>query len=281
MNEQNGAYLTLKISRELFHKSPEGLAPEERRKVDTVARRQRELETLILGTPEAVQVMLPDSSVQNSLMEIRARYSSDDEYQADLERIGLDADTLRREIERDLTVEAVLERVGSHAATVSETDVEIFYFMHKDRFTKPETRVLRHILVTINDAMPGNERDAARAKIEAIRARLLKDPGRFEEQTLKHSECPTAMNGGLLGTVPRGQLYAELEPVAFALVTGELSAVAESPIGFHLLRCDRIEPGHTLTLNQSRDRIRSHLGDQRRRICQKSWINGLRQKEVA
>lgn len=281
MNEQNGAYLTLKISRELFHKSPEGLAPEERRKVDTVARRQRELETLILGTPEAAQVMLPESSVQNSLMEIRARYGSDDEYQADLERIGLGADTLRREIERDLTVEAVLERVGSHAATVSETDVEIFYFMHKDRFTKPETRVLRHILVTINDAMPGNERDAARAKIEAIRARLLKDPGRFEEQALKHSECPTAMNGGLLGTVPRGQLYAELEPVAFALVTGELSAVAESPIGFHILRCDRIEPGHTLTLNQSRDRIRSHLGDQRRRICQKSWINGLRQKEVA
>lgn len=281
MNELNGAYLTLKISRELFQKSPEGLAPEERRKVDTVARRQRELETLILGTPEAAQVILTESSVQNSLMEIRARYGSDDEYQADLERIGVDADTLRREIERDLTVEAVLERVGSHAATVSETDVEIFYFMHKDRFAKPETRVLRHILVTINDAVPGNERDVARAKIEAIRARLLKDPSRFEEQALKHSECPTAMNGGLLGTVPRGQLYAELEPAAFALVTGELSAVAESPIGFHILRCDRIEPSHTLTLNQSRERIRSHLGDQRKRICQKSWINGLRQKEAA
>ena len=66
-----------------------------------------------------------------------------------------------------------------------------------------------------------------------------------------------------------------------ALVAGVFSAVAESPIGFHILRCDRIEPGHTLTLNQSRDRIRSHLGDQRRRICQKSWINGLRQKEAA
>lgn len=276
-----GAYLTLKISRELFHKSPEGLAPEERRKVDTVARRQRELETLILGTPEAANVMLPESSVQNSLMEIRARYGSDDEYQADLERIGLDADTLRCEIERDLTVEAVLERVGSHAATVSETDVEIFYFMHKERFTKPETRSLRHILITINDAMPGNERDTAREKIEAIRARLLKDPSRFEEQALKHSECPTAMNGGLLGNVAAGQLYAELEPIAFLLAVGEISPVAESPIGFHIMRCDSINAGHTLTLNQSRERIRTHLGDQRRRICQKSWINGLRQKEAA
>ncbi|MCK9282692.1 MAG: nitrogen fixation protein NifM [Rhodocyclaceae bacterium] len=271
-----GAYLTLKLARDLFRKSPEGLEPDERRRVARVAAHQRELETLILSTPEAASVTLPESSVESSLAEIRTRYESEGEYHADLQRIGLAAASLRREIERDLTVEAVLERIGSRAAKVSDTDVEIFYFMHKERFVRPETRTLRHILITINDALPGSERGAALAKIEAIRSRLLKDAKRFEEQALKHSECPTAMNGGLLGAMPKGQLYAELEPVAFALAVGQLSAVAESPLGLHILRCDAVTPQRQATLNEVRPRIHDHLADQRRKICQKSWINGLK-----
>jgi len=276
-----GAYLTLKLARDLFRKSPERLEPDERRRVESVAAKQRELESLILSTPEAASVSLPDSSVESSLMEIRARYESDDDYHADLERIGLDPAMLRREVERDLTVDAVLERIGSRAARVSDTDVEIFYFMHKERFVRPETRTLRHILVTINDTLPGSERSAALAKIETVRARLVKDPKRFAEQALKHSECPTAMNGGLLGTLPRGQLYAELEPVAFALAVGQLSDVVESPIGFHVLRCDAIVPQRLAALDDVRTRIHDHLAGQRKKICQKSWINGLRREATA
>lgn len=271
-----GAYLTLKLARELFRKSPDRLEPAERRRLDTVAARQQELETLILSTPEAASVALPESSVASSLDGIRARYESETDYQADLECSGLSPASLRREVERDLIVEAVLERIGSRAARVSDTEVELFYFIHKARFVRSETRTLRHILITLNEALPGNEPDAARARIETIRLRLLKDAKRFEEQALKHSECPTAMNGGLLGVVSRGQLYPELEPAAFALAIGEISAVAESPMGLHLLRCDAIDPPRTLALAEAWERIRRHLDEQRRKACQKSWINALR-----
>lgn len=281
MSESGAVYLSLKIARQLFSKSLEALAPEERARVDSVAVRQREIEALILSAPEAVSVMLPTSSVDSNLMDIRARYGSDDDYQADLQGLGLDEASLRAAVERDMRVEAVLEKVGARAAAVSDTDVEIFWFMHKDRFRRAETRVLRHILVTVNDSLEGNERQTARDKIEAIRARLLKSPERFEEQALKHSECPTAMNGGLLGTAPRGQLYPELEEVAFALAVGELSTVAESELGFHILRCDAINAEHTLSLAEAKPKIREHLEQQRRSICQKSWINALRRKATA
>lgn len=36
--------------------------------------------------------------------------------------------------------------------------VEIFWLIHKDRFRRAETRVLRHILVTINARLPSSER---------------------------------------------------------------------------------------------------------------------------
>lgn len=281
MNEAGRIYLSLKLAAKLFQKPLEALAADELRRVGTVAAKQREIETLILKTPEAATVMLPESSIAASLKEIRARYASDEDYQADLERIGLDAAALRQAVLSDMRVEAVLEKVGARAAAVSDTEAEIFWFMHKERFRRAETRVLRHILVTINEQLPGNERDAARAKIDTIRSRLLKQAERFEEQALKHSECPTALNGGLLGAVPRGQLYAELEAAAFVLAAGELSAVVESELGFHLLRCDAITEAHSLSLAEARSGIRQHLEQQRRGTCQKSWINALRRQAVA
>ncbi|MDP1611826.1 MAG: nitrogen fixation protein NifM [Sulfuritalea sp.] len=281
MNEAGGVYLTLKLAARLFAKPLEALAADELQRVRSVATRQLELEALILATPEAARVMLPEASIAASLQEIRGRYAGDEDYHADLDRIGLDAAALRQAVERDMRVEAVLEKVGARAAAVSDTEVEIFWFMHQQRFRRAETRVLRHILITINETLPGNERDAARSRIEAIRARLLKSPERFAEQALKHSECPTAMNGGLLGTVPRGQLYPELEAVAFAMAGNTLSAPVESELGYHLIHCETINPERQSQLAEVRQTIRDHLEQQRRGTCQKSWINSLRRQAAA
>jgi nitrogen fixation protein NifM len=280
MDEAGSVYLSLKLAAKLYRKPLEALAAEELQRVRTVAARQRELETLILTTAEAGSVMLPAASIETSLAEIRQRYDSEDDFHADLERIGLDAASLRQAVERDMVVEAVLEKVGAGATAVSDTEVEIFWFMHKQRFLRPETRVLRHILITINEDLPGNERDAARAKIDAIHARLLKEPARFGEQALKHSECPTALNGGLLGTVPRGQLYPELEAVAFAMNEGALSTAVESELGYHLICCETIHPERQLPFAEARANIRDHLEQQRRGVCQKSWIKSLRHQAL-
>jgi nitrogen fixation protein NifM len=269
------AYLTLKLAHQLYHKSPDGLAEEERRHVTRVAARQREIEQRILASPQAALVVLPEASVAACLKDIRDRYPDEAEFEADLARSGLAVDSLREAVERDLKVEAVLEQVAAATQAVNDTEVEIFYLQHHERFLRPEMRSLRHILVTINDDLPGSTRAAAIAKTDAIRARLVSHPERFAEQALKHSECPTAMNGGLLGRVPRGKLYPEVEEVAFALAVGELSAVVESQLGFHLVLCDAIEPQATVPLADVREKVREHLATARRSAAQKSWIAGL------
>jgi nitrogen fixation protein NifM len=155
----------------------------------------------------------------------------------------------------------MLEANGIHdpVAEISDTDVEIFYHLHQPRIRRPETRVLRHILITLNDEFFENRLPQAQARINDIRKTLIDDPQRFAELALKHSECPTSLNGGLLGTVQRGQLYPELEPVAFTLQTGELSPIAKSPMGLHLLRCDSIQPARELSLAEASPSICRHL----------------------
>lgn len=55
-------------------------------------------------------MILPENSIDASLTEIRGRYGNDQDYQSDLERIGLNAHSLRQAVARDMVVEAVLER---------------------------------------------------------------------------------------------------------------------------------------------------------------------------
>ncbi|QIK38541.1 nitrogen fixation protein NifM [Caldichromatium japonicum] len=275
MTEAASPWLVLKLAHEFYGKSPQALAAEESRRIAVIAQRQAEIERRVLASVEAAGVVLPAAIIERALAEIRARYDSEDDYRADLMRADLSPDSLRAAVEHDLLVEAVLERVAGRAPMVSDTDVEIFYLQNHAKFAKPETRTLRHILVTINDALPGSERHAAAAKIAAILARLRKDPTRFAEQALKHSECPTAMNGGLLGTLPRGQLYAALDAVAFALPAGSLSDIVESPLGFHILWCEKIDPARTVPLAEAREKVRAHLTEQRRQAAQKAWIASL------
>ena len=275
MPEQAVAYLELKAAQNLFGKPPTALEANEREHVRKMAAKQFSLEARVLAAPEARDAMVPPASLTAAMEEIRKRYADEADFHADLQHNGLDEAGFMDALERELRVEAILEKVGTRAAQVSDIDVEVYYHYHPDQFRRPETRRVRHILITLNDDLPDNTRPAAQSRIEAIAARLARDPKRFEEQAMKHSECPTALQGGVLGDVPRGQLYPELDAELFDMQAGEISPILESPMGLHLLRCDGIAPAAVLTLKEARGPIRTLLEQRRKRVCQGAWVKQL------
>jgi nitrogen fixation protein NifM len=273
--ESGVAYLALKAAQKLYSKAPDGLQPAEFERVKNIARQQHELEARVLAAPEARDAMVPPSTLQAAMQEIRGRYQSEEEYVSDLARNGLDEAGLATALERELRVEAVLEKVGTCAAKISDMDVELYYHYHPDQFRRPETRLARHILITINESIADNTRDAARQRIAEIAVRLQKEPSRFEEQALKHSECPTALDGGKLGDLPRGKLFPVLDKALFELKAGEVSGVLESELGFHVLRCDAITEAGVLDFDQAGQHIRKLMEQKRKRVCQQAWLKLL------
>lgn len=268
----NVAYLVLKTAHNLYGKNPGALAGEEMRRVESLAARQFEIEARVLASDEARDVVVPEATLEAAMAEVRNRYQDLASFQDDLAGNGLSMDTYRSSLERELKVEAVLDKVGSRAARVSDIDVELYYRLHPEQFQRPETRVARHILLTINPDLPGNSREEGLARMQAIELRLRKDPSRFEEQALKHSECPTAMNGGLIGPVTRGQLYPELDQLLFEMDAMTLSPIVESSMGWHLLRCDQVNDAGVVPIHQVREKIRVTLMQRRKRVCQQAWL---------
>lgn len=265
------AYLELKLSWELFHKGPDTLSDPERHRLSEVATRQDGIEQRILASPQATHVLVPAPTLQTRIGEIRKRYPDTDAYTQDLERIGLNEAELAKAVERDLRVEAVLDRVAAAEAPVSAIDAEIYYRLHPDAFDRPEARRLRHILLTYNSPQQAAE---ARRTLEKLR-QTASSPEQFAAAALRHSQCPTALEGGLLGVVRRNQLYPELEAAAFSLAENSISAVLESEVGLHILRCDEILPSGLLPFAEVCQRIIDRLTDKRRQEAQKRWIKEL------
>ncbi len=277
--DSGAAYLALKAANKLYGKATSVLQPAELAHVQSWAQHQYQLEARVLVATEARDAVVPEASLEAAMAKIRSRYPGCDEFIEDLARNGLDEAAFAAAMERELKVEAILEKVGTRADKVSDVDIELYYLYHPDQFRRPETRVARHILLTINEDFAENTHAAAYVRITAIAARLSKQPDRFEEQALKHSECPTALQGGALGDLPRGKLYPELDEVLFSLPEKSIGGVVESPLGFHILRCDAISEACVLSQEQARPHIRKLLEQKRKRVCQRAWIKQLLERK--
>ena len=143
-------YLELKLSWELFKKSPETLTDPERDRLTDVACKQDSIEQRILASKAASNVVIPAATLKNRLDEIRKRYPSEDEFIHDMEANGLNETDLATAVERELHIEAVLEKVASAIAPVSAIDAEIYYHLHPEALLNVPTYVSRP-----KDSRPG------------------------------------------------------------------------------------------------------------------------------
>jgi peptidyl-prolyl cis-trans isomerase C len=271
-------YHLLRAAIERYQCDLVGLDAQRMAEVESQARRTFDLESLVLSSCEALDAVVPEQRIEDALQELRSRYPDRDAFEEDIARNGLDEDAMRRALQRELTFDAVMQRVGAYAEPITEIDERLFYELHRERFQTPERRTARHILITVNDDYPENARDAARARIERIAADLKGHIERFGELARRHSECPTATKDGNLGLVGPGQLFPQLDQCLFRMQAGEASGPLESDLGFHLLLCEHIEPAKSVDFEQARTKIRSALEQRRRREAQKDWIASLRRR---
>lgn len=268
-------YALLRAALTLFKKTPDELQEAEFRQAEIQAINEFKIENRVLNAPEAGAVIISDKELQAAYQEIRDRYEDDESFFSDLEKNHLNKNTLSAALYRQCRVNVVMELIASRAPDVSEVEIGIYYHLHPEQFNRPELREACHIFISINPDYPENTRETAFARMQEINAKLQKKPYKFAELALKHSECPTALQGGVLGLVPRGKLYPELDAVLFSIKAGEVSEVVESEIGFHIVLCKQIQRAEKLSLQKATPKIRQLMKERSRRICQRAWLANL------
>lgn len=258
-----------------FSKNHSQLNAEQYEKIHHKAQKSYQLESLVLQSAESEGVIVSSQQLDQALTELTSRYSDVDAFTTDLAANGLDQQSMRKALYRELMFDLIMQRVASHSSPVEEIDVQLFYELHRERFSTPEKRVARHILITINPDFKENTRDAALARIQQIENKISGHPNRLKNFARQFSECPSAMDGGALGEVQPGQLYPELDSMLFSMEQNQLSPIIESEMGFHLLLCEKIKPATQIPHARVRQRILDSLEQRNQRNCQKLWLADL------
>lgn len=269
------AHHRLKAATERFACRYADLDERARRTVDAAAKRAQAMEDAVLASGEAESVNVPPTNINHALKEVRARYQSEAEFEADLAANGLSPESLKAALLRELKAEAVLDKIADGALPPTNAELLAWYDAHPDRFAAPETRDARHILITVNEDFAENRPATALERITAIGRRLDGTPETFADIAQRHSECPTAMEGGRIGTVSRGTLYPELDTALFWLGEGQVSGVLKSEIGFHIVLCEAIHPARHVAFAEAREKIRTAMNDKRRQTAKAHWLAAL------
>ncbi|CAA9891321.1 putative peptidyl-prolyl cis-trans isomerase NifM [Candidatus Methylobacter favarea] len=275
LETDNLSYNLLRAALLLFKKSPAELAEAELNKAKIQALNEFRIESRVLNAPEAAAVIITEQELRQAYQEIRGRYDNESAFLGDLEKNRLDTASLMAALHRQCKVNTVLELIASLAPAISEVEIGIYYHLHADQFHLPERREACHIFISINPDYPENTCETALLRAQELAGKLHKKPYKFADLALRHSECPTALQGGVLGAVSRGTLYPELDAVLFSLKQGEVSNVVKSEIGFHVLLCKSIQKAETLSLAKATPKIRQLMKERARHTCQRAWIAGL------
>ncbi len=132
-------------------------------------------------------------------------------------------------------------------------DVDLYYKTHRSKFQAPE-RI--HVLQIIKNVEGPSEREAARAAMGEIEARLRAGE---DFRTLADGESDCKGSGGDLGWFTRGVMVEEFEQVVFELAPGEQSPIFETRFGFHLVRLLEKRPPGIQPLSEVYDAISDYL----------------------
>lgn len=137
-----------------------------------------------------------------------------------------------------------LDQVAAQV-TVVEDDLRRLYAENKERYTEPEKRRARHILVA-------DEKTADEVLAQ------LKAGGDFAALAARYSkDTVSAANGGDLGFATRETFVAPFADALFGMQVGETSGPVKTQFGYHVIQLEAIEPGRTRTYDEARGELES------------------------
>ena len=249
-------------------------------KAEQVALEQVALRTLIeqrlmLQEAKRLEVTVPSDEVAERLDLFRARFDSDEAFEAWLTEAQVSEEQLKEKLRDQLMVQRVIDGRVRATIMVSPQEVARDVAANPDSAPAPGDRVrASHLLVRVNDSRSEAQ---ARDRVEGLH-RQLKGGADFAELAKRYSEDPHAEQGGMMGWVAKGELLPELDAALFSLEPGVLSDPIRTRLGFHLVRVEERQAASKLSVTDANQAVFERLYQQKFEQALGRWLNGLKRR---
>jgi [acyl-carrier-protein] S-malonyltransferase len=148
--------------------------------------------------------------------------------------------------------------------TVTRREVRGYYVRNGDRYRRPETRRVRHLLLPdVMSARNAIRRLAGGADMAALADAISIDAG-------------TRTRGGVLGDVHRGELSGPLEDAIFSATVGTILGPIRTEHGWHVARVDAVAAASCMPYAEARPAIEADLEAAERSRLFGAWLEDRR-----
>jgi parvulin-like peptidyl-prolyl isomerase len=206
-------------------------------------------------------VDISDDKIDKEIARYKKQFygGSDARYEKAVKQQGLTDQQARDAIREQLVSQALFKKLTTDVK-VSDSDIKQYYDTHKTQYVQPESREVRHILVT------------KKALADSL-YQQLKGGANFAKLAKQYSKDPgSAAKGGKL-TVSKGQTVPQFDKAAFSLKTGQLSQPVHTQYGYHIIQAlSAVKAATTTSLAQVRASIRQQLEQQKKNDKITKWL---------
>jgi peptidyl-prolyl cis-trans isomerase SurA len=282
--------------------------------VITLSELEKEVETISMAIQTDSKAAMPDRDmlmartldeiIDQRLIEQKSRefnisVSSDEidrAYEARRRRMGLEPDEFRKEmVKSGLTEEIFRQKLRANIlqnkvisldvhSKVVITDEMIQQYYEKEYTTNVDEG--NYYLLQMGfkwkdsdqEAVLKENRAAALKRAEKIRA-LAAGGENFKDLAKKHSELPSAVDGGDLGVFSLDEMASWMRKAVENLQPGEVSDIIETTAGyqfFRLAETSQADTPQTVPLESVKDEIRKKISEQKMQEIFSEWVKNLK-----
>jgi len=233
---------------------------------------------LLAQESRARKIDVDDATVEAQLGQIRGSFPTDQAFQQGMAAQGLTLDQVRQQTRTNLLVQKVIEAEVASKVVVQDADVSAFYQQNLERFKQGDTVHASHILVGLPQNPTPEQKSTAKTKAQAV-LKQLRGGGDFAAVARAESQDPgSAQNGGDLGFFPKGQMTPAFEEAAFKTRPGAISAIVETPFGFHIIKVHERRAPRTAPLAEVGGQIKGFLEQGQREQKLEQFVEQVKTK---
>lgn len=180
----------------------------------------------------------------------------------------------RTETVEEAAIRHLVEREVA-VPSASEEECRRYFDRHRSRFCSATLTETAHILIAASPK-DAEARQGALAMAQSLCDSLAAEPDAFAELARRHSQCPSAGQGGSLGQIMPGSTVPEFETALARIAPGATSRhPVETRFGYHVVRVERCIAGVELPFEAVQTRIASYLHEASAHRAQAQYIARL------
>ena len=239
------------------------------------------LERIQIDMANRTGIKVDDTTLNLAINRIAAQNNlSISEFRQQLHSEGINFQTFREEIKKQILLRRLLQRNVVNKITITDQEIDNFLFNINKQGGIEQDYHIKHILIAVPEASSPDVIKEAQEKTKKI-IKQLRSGENFSQMAMSVSNGQNALEGGDLGWRKGGEIPSIFSDAVSTMKKGEISEPIRSASGFHIITIVDKKGGRTHIVTQTNARhilIKPTIIDDQSRV--KRRLNEIRTRII-